>query len=271
MSVTDEAVTHTRPDGVQETVRWEELGEVSIVTTDQGPFQKDVFFVLISSDGKSGCAVPQSSAGQDRLLERLHELPGCKAGREVTRRVTKMRATHGVTRTRVTRGVTKIGVTRRVRGNDDRSRALFRLRNGNDDPHAHSGAERSAHRRQQRPYLLYLGIRQWRAPPADLAGTAPLPKRRAFARGFLVSLTNPKTLLFYGAFFPQFITAGDGMAAQIMVLSGSFLALGLLLDGGWAILAGRARGVLAAGRWRNRLSGGLLIGAGIGLALARRR
>src|SRR5262249_10347791 len=58
-------------------------------------------------------------------------------------------------------------------------------------------------------YLLYLGIRQCTAAPVDLTRTAPQPRSfRAIAlRGFLVSLTNPKTLLFYGAFFPQFVAA----------------------------------------------------------------
>ena len=50
-------------------------------------------------------------------------------------------------------------------------------------------------------YLLWLGIRQWRAPPLDLTRTRPQPRLvRAIAlRGFLISLTNPKTLLFFGA------------------------------------------------------------------------
>jgi homoserine/homoserine lactone efflux protein len=121
-------------------------------------------------------------------------------------------------------------------------------------------------------YLVFLGIRQWRAPPVDFGATAPLPKHLVFARGFLVALTNPKTLLFYSAFFPQFIIAEQAMATQIAVLAATFLGLAIILDSGWAILAGRARGLLARrGAWRNRLTGSLLIGAGIGLALARRR
>jgi homoserine/homoserine lactone efflux protein len=123
-------------------------------------------------------------------------------------------------------------------------------------------------------YLLWLGIRQWRAAPIDLTRT-PAQPRAAHAialRGFLVSLTNPKTLLFYGAFFPQFVSMDRPLWPQIGVLAGVFLALALLLDGGWAVLAGRARFLLAAhGRLRNRLSGGLLVCAGVGLALARRR
>jgi threonine/homoserine/homoserine lactone efflux protein len=123
-------------------------------------------------------------------------------------------------------------------------------------------------------YLLWLGIRQWRAPPVDLTGIAAQPRSaRAIAlRGFLVSLTNPKTLLFYGAFLPQFISVDRSLLPQIALLSAIFLTLALLLDGGWAVLAGRARFVLASrGRLRNRLAGGMLMCAGLGLALARRR
>jgi threonine/homoserine/homoserine lactone efflux protein len=123
-------------------------------------------------------------------------------------------------------------------------------------------------------YLLYLGMRQWNSPPVDLTRTKPQPRSfRAIAlRGFLISLTNPKTLLFYGAFFPQFISSDAPIAPQVAVLSVTFLVLAGGLDSGWALLAGRARGVLAMrGRLRNRLSGGFLIGAGIGLALAHRK
>jgi homoserine/homoserine lactone efflux protein len=122
-------------------------------------------------------------------------------------------------------------------------------------------------------YLLYLGIRQWIAAPVDLTRTPPQPRSvRAIAlRGFLISLTNPKTLLFYGAFFPQFLTADAPVGTQVATLSLTFLVVAAGLDSAWALLAGRLRGVLAIrGRLRNRLSGGLLIGAGIGLALAHR-
>ncbi|MGA3403998.1 MAG: LysE family translocator [Acetobacteraceae bacterium] len=123
-------------------------------------------------------------------------------------------------------------------------------------------------------YLLWLGIRQWRAPPLDLTRTRPQPRSvRAIAlRGFLISLTNPKTLLFFGAFFPQFIAPERPIGPQLTLLCGSFLLVAVTLDSGWALAAGRARGVLAMrGKLRNRLSGGFLIGAGVGLALAHRR
>jgi threonine/homoserine/homoserine lactone efflux protein len=121
-------------------------------------------------------------------------------------------------------------------------------------------------------YLVWLGVRQWRAPAADLALVRPRARRAVLWRGVLVSLTNPKTLLFYGAFFPQFVTPqAGGIGQQALVLAASFLAVAVLLDSAWALLAGRARPLLAAhGRLRNRLSGGLLVGAGVGLALVRR-
>jgi homoserine/homoserine lactone efflux protein len=123
-------------------------------------------------------------------------------------------------------------------------------------------------------YLVYLGVRHRLAPAVDLTAVRPEPRpvRSTVLRGLLVSLTNPKTIFFYGAFFPQFVDpAAGGLPLQVAVLSATFLALAVLLDGAWAVLAGRARGLLAArARLRNRLTGGLLIGAAAGLAVARR-
>jgi homoserine/homoserine lactone efflux protein len=123
-------------------------------------------------------------------------------------------------------------------------------------------------------YLLYLGIRLWRAPPTDLSATPPQPRsaRGIALTGFLVSLTNPKTLLFYGAFMPQFISpdAGDP-GRQLVILAATFVVVAGALDCVWALLAARFRALLAVnGRLRNRVTGSLLIGAGLGMALARR-
>lgn len=123
-------------------------------------------------------------------------------------------------------------------------------------------------------YLVWLGVAQWRAAAVDLTRTSPQRKseRAIVMRGFLVSLTNPKTLLFYGAFFPQFIDPAQRVGVQIALLAATFLVLAILVDGGWAVLAGRARHLLATrGRLRNRLTGGLLVGAGAALAMARRK
>ena len=122
-------------------------------------------------------------------------------------------------------------------------------------------------------YLLYLALSAWRAPAVDLTRTPAQPRSMAaiFLRGFLVSLTNPKTLLFYGVFLPQFVDQGGNVVAQLLLLSVTFLALAIVFDGLWAILSARARGLLAAnGTARNRLTAGFYFFAGIGLALARR-
>jgi len=64
-------------------------------------------------------------------------------------------------------------------------------------------------------YLLWLGVRQWRAPPTDLSLTRAQPRAsgQIYLRGVVVSATNPKTLIFYGAFFPQFVTANADRGA----------------------------------------------------------
>ena len=76
VTFTADAVTRVRPDGVEQTVPWDDLREVIILTTDGGPWQEDVFFLLIASDAKSSCLVPQSADGSKLLLERLQQLPG---------------------------------------------------------------------------------------------------------------------------------------------------------------------------------------------------
>lgn len=124
-------------------------------------------------------------------------------------------------------------------------------------------------------YLVWLGVQAWRAlPGADLTRVAPEPRsgRVIFGRGFLVSLTNPKTLLFYGAFFPQFVAPDAApLAPQLALLSATFLAVAVALDCCWALAAARLRGVLALrGALRNRLTGSFFLAAAAGLALARR-
>jgi threonine/homoserine/homoserine lactone efflux protein len=97
--------------------------------------------------------------------------------------------------------------------------------------------------------------------------------RRLFWTGFVVDATNPKTLFFYAAFFPQFIDLGQAFGPQIAILCVTYLAIQTLIDGAVALLGGRLRGFLASqrrARMRNRITGTFLIGAGLGLALARR-
>lgn len=124
-------------------------------------------------------------------------------------------------------------------------------------------------------YLVFLGVQRLRAalasgePPAIRAVTGS----GSFGRGFVVGITNPKTILFFGAFLPQFTSTALPVEPQIAVLSATFLAIALVLDGLYALVADKASSVVQSARGRRRLDGGagvLLVGSGVGLALTSR-
>lgn len=124
-------------------------------------------------------------------------------------------------------------------------------------------------------YLAWLGVRLWRSNGDVGALAAPRPPRGGFlAQGLLVALGNPKMLLFFGAFIPQFVDpAAGGEAGQIALLGLTAMAVAAVSDGGYALLAGRTRTFLSAARARlmSRLGGACLVGGGLWLALARTR
>ena len=114
-------------------------------------------------------------------------------------------------------------------------------------------------------YLVYLAFRAWRAPASDLTLVRPPSARRTVLRGFLVSLANPKTLAFYAAFLPQFIDRGGDVGLQMLWLGATFVAIAVVVDSGWALMAARLSGWLTIGaRLRNRVTGVALVGAGLG-------
>ena len=125
-------------------------------------------------------------------------------------------------------------------------------------------------------YLAYLGLKHWRAMiravRAEEPATAPAA-RGVFWQGALIGVTNPKTVLFYVAFFPQFLDPALPVGPQLAVMSAAFLIIGLIFDGSYALLSGRIRPWLVGvkrNRIRNGITGTLLIGTSIGLALSRR-
>lgn len=128
-------------------------------------------------------------------------------------------------------------------------------------------------------YLIYLGLKLWRAGPASSVtlATEPAENRsqrgsRFFWQGFLVLWSNPKALLFFGAFIPQFIDPAGSALAQTLVLGLIFIVVAIILDSGWALAAGRAGRWLSGTRLRlmERISGSLLIAGGLWLAFSRR-
>ena len=120
-------------------------------------------------------------------------------------------------------------------------------------------------------YLVYLGIRTRSEPADDLAQIGPQSKSGTFWRGFFLAVINPKTLLFNAAFLPQFVGNAPGATGELFMLAAVFLAVIIIGDALWAVFAASARQWLSRfGAFRNKVTGGFLLGAGLGLALSRR-
>jgi threonine/homoserine/homoserine lactone efflux protein len=132
-------------------------------------------------------------------------------------------------------------------------------------------------------YLIWLGIKLWRGGGAGGAatsstlpaepGSGPRVKgKRFFWQGFLVLWSNPKALLFFGAFIPQFIDPAGSALVQTLVLGLIFILVALVLDSIYALAAGRAGRWLTGTRMRlmEKVSGSFLIIGGLWLAFSRR-
>ena len=121
---------------------------------------------------------------------------------------------------------------------------------------------------------MWLGWRLLRSSGAlEAPSRAPAPGGGFLLQGFLVMLSNPKVLLFFGAFIPQFIGPRCDHAFQVALLGITAMTVAMVSDGAYAVLSGRA-GRLLARRHVRRLStasGLCLIGGGVWLALARSR
>jgi homoserine/homoserine lactone efflux protein len=121
-------------------------------------------------------------------------------------------------------------------------------------------------------YLVYIGYRLLRSPDAIADAKAPTPRGGFFLQGFLVMMSNPKALFWFGAFIPQFVDPKGNYVAQIALLGITAMVVAVFSDGAYAVLTGRAGALLSRNKARvvSRLSGGCLIGGGIWLALSRR-
>jgi threonine/homoserine/homoserine lactone efflux protein len=127
-------------------------------------------------------------------------------------------------------------------------------------------------------YLIYLGIKTFRNPQTSfdlpLATTRRgVPLRRLYLQGFLVGASNPKALLFFAAFLPQFVDPNRAWAPQFAVLALTFLLFELAILGLATLFAARiAPWLRHAGRARvfNRISGSLFAGMGCLLIASRK-
>ena len=121
-------------------------------------------------------------------------------------------------------------------------------------------------------YLIWMGVQMFRSSgKVDASGAPLIPRGGFFLQGFLVALSNPKALIFFGAFFPQFIDPTGNYPMQIMVMGVTAMIFGAGMDGAYALLAGRAGRMLTAHRVKlmSKISGGFLIGGGVWLAFSR--
>jgi len=125
-------------------------------------------------------------------------------------------------------------------------------------------------------YLIWLGIQLWRAQGKTLDASNPAYQHKtpfAFVlQGFVVIWSNPKALFFFGAFLPQFVDPANALLPQLMIFGVTFMLIGTLLDGTYAIAAGRAGNWLSGQKviWVERASGSFLLAGGVWLLLARR-
>lgn len=118
-------------------------------------------------------------------------------------------------------------------------------------------------------YLVYLGVKLWRAPTtlgADSADQPDVAPLRMLLHTYAVTALNPKSIVFFVAFLPQFLDTAQPLAAQMVVMELTFLVLATLNATLYALLAAAARKAVrtpSVQRAVNRTGGSLLIGAGL--------
>ena len=120
-------------------------------------------------------------------------------------------------------------------------------------------------------YLVWLGVQVWRAPPigVDLGGSAaPRSGSSMFAQGALSAMTNPKGILFFAAFLPQFIDPQRSLLLQFAVMAGSFAAIEIATE---LLIAGMAHRIspwlARVGKRFNQACGGVFVVIGAALPL----
>ncbi len=120
-------------------------------------------------------------------------------------------------------------------------------------------------------YLVWLGIQVWRSPPIGFEITTSTPLRTGasmFRQGALSAVTNPKGLLFFAAFLPQFIDPARSLPLQFAIMAGTFAFIEIVTE---AVIAGMAHRIspwlCRVGRRFNKACGAIFIVIGLALPL----
>ena len=125
-------------------------------------------------------------------------------------------------------------------------------------------------------YLIYLGVKSLRAGATspDVAALEPsLTRWKVFANTYVVTALNPKSILFFVAFLPQFVDRGANVGEQLMVLAVTFVVMAAINAALYAVFAATARRLLTSPRAQRRFNiagGSLLTAAGVWGLLAKR-
>ena len=138
--------------------------------------------------------------------------------------------------------------------------------------HAHADILFNALRWTGAAYLIWLGVQAWRHAGEESQLLLETSRAR-FLRGLLVALSNPKTIVFFTAFLPQFIDPRLSAGPQLAAMCVASVMIAGALDCAWAVAAGMGRAwFMKPSRVKllGRLSGTVLIGGGLWLSLARR-
>ncbi len=137
---------------------------------------------------------------------------------------------------------------------------------------AHAGLLFEALRWTGAAYLVWLGVQAWRNAGRGSEALEDSGRKRFF-RGLVVALSNPKTIVFFTAFLPQFVDPKLPAGPQLAIMCAASALMAAITDSAWAVAAGLGRAWLmkpARAKLLGRLTGGVLIGGGIWLTLARR-
>lgn len=120
-------------------------------------------------------------------------------------------------------------------------------------------------------YLIYLGVKMWRSKKTVIEQEVRKEESlfKCFIEGFLVSISNPKAVIFFISIFPQFIDLSQEYRPQFVLLAVTFSALVIVIHTIYALFSSFAKSKLNSGNIGlvlNKISGGIFVGFGVGLA-----